>query len=63
MNYSKKYTLPNGDTLTVTCNPHSYGGEEGMFEVIWRINGWLGEPLGWLTFQQVAEILANHGWE
>ena len=60
MKYQKRFTLENGDFLSIVCNAYSYGGEDGLFEVAWNIAGEFQEPLGYLTFEHVAEILSQH---
>ena len=61
--YNKRYRKEDGSELSIVSNQYSYGGKEGFFEAAWIIDGQVQEPLGWLTFAQVGEILAEHGWE
>jgi hypothetical protein len=58
MNYHKKITKENGDTLSIICKKGSLGGKIGLFEtLVFFANGTHGKETGFQTFEQVAETI------
>lgn len=61
----KKYKFENGRGASVIRNPHSYGGEKGLYELaVLDDNGNLdyttpitNDVIGWLTWEEVIELL------
>ncbi len=63
--YHKIYRFDNGYGASVVSGPHTYGGNDGLFEVaVLDSNGELcydtpitEDVVGWLDFDGVADIL------
>lgn len=61
----KIYKFENGLGASVICNPYSYGGEKGFYELaVLDENGNLdyttpitNDVIGWLTWEEVIELL------
>lgn len=64
MSYRNIFNFPNGYSASVVCHSHSYGGEQGLFELGVMHGGELvydtpvtSDVLGFLTFEKVGEAL------
>ena len=62
--YHAKYTFENGYGAYVSCNPCTYGGKEGLFEMGVLRGGEVvydtpitGDVLGWVEHGEVEGIL------
>jgi hypothetical protein len=60
------YTFDNGYEASVVRHPHSYGGDEGLWEAAVLLNGSVcystpitDDILGWLNEADVDDVLAR----
>ena len=55
----ERYNFENGLGASVACHTGSYGGPEGLYEMMLTVNDELiGAPEGWLTAEDVHGFLS-----